>query len=154
MSSELACAEVAQTCLCFNLRKATRLLTQLYDAALRPSGLRVTQFSVLVAVNLGGAVSMNALADVLGVDRTTLTRNLKMLQGNGLVATATGSDRRSRLVSLTDEGSRSLDDALQLWREAQRRAVEALGPARVTELMPVLGQISDTSRNALAVQEA
>jgi DNA-binding MarR family transcriptional regulator len=136
------CREVAGSCVCFNLRKATRLVTQLYDAVLRPSGLRTTQFTVLVAVNLRGAVSMSTLADLLGMDRTTLTRNLKSLREAGLVASAAGEDRRSRLISLTDSGRTALETTLPLWREAQHRATELLGEDRAGQLTPILAEVS------------
>ena len=139
------CAVVAEACLAFNLRRATRLLTQLYDAVLRPSGLRITQFSMLVAIGLGGSVPLQVLAEMLGMDRTTLTRNLKGLSERGLVSALTGEDRRSRLISLTDKGRQALDQALPLWRQAQQIAVESLGQERVSQLMPVLAEISQTA---------
>lgn len=140
-TSEL-CREVARTCVCFNLRKATRLVTQLYDGVLRPSGLRTTQFTVLVAVSLGGSIPMSTLADLLGMDRTTLTRNLKSLRELGLVASAAGADRRSRLISLTGSGQAALASALPLWREAQHRATALLGEDRAKQLTPILAELS------------
>ncbi|HEX2180331.1 MAG TPA: MarR family winged helix-turn-helix transcriptional regulator [Actinomycetota bacterium] len=136
------CREVAGSCVCFNLRKATRLVTQLYDGVLRPSGLRTTQFTVLVAVSLSDSVPMSTLADLLGMDRTTLTRNLKSLRELGLVASAAGDDRRSRLISLTESGRTALESALPLWREAQRRATELLGEDRAGQLTPILAEVS------------
>ena len=136
------CWEMARSCVCFNLRKATRLVTQLYDAALRPSGLKTTQLTVLVAVNLGGSVPMSTLADLLGMDRTTLTRNLKSLREAGLVASAAGEDRRSRLISLTEAGRTALETTLPLWQEAQRRATELLGEERSGQLTPILTEVS------------
>lgn len=144
-------AEVAGNCLCFNLRKATRLLTQSYDAALKPSGLRVTQFSVLVAINLGGPRPMQSLAELLGMERTTLTRNLRGLQEGGFVVSSPGEDRRSRLIALTDAGRDALERALPLWRAAQDSAVDALQGATVPVLIPILNRISEMSKAAVAV---
>ena len=142
-SQSAICEEVARSCVCFNLRKATRLVTQLYDAVLRASGLRVTQFTVLVAISLGGGrVPMSTLAEVLGMDRTTLTRNLKGLQERELVSSTAGDDRRSRLISLTEAGRSALDTTLPLWRDAQRQAVELLGHQRAEQLLPILAGVS------------
>lgn len=144
-SQSARCEEVARSCVCFNLRKATRLVTQLYDAVLRPSGLRVTQFTVLVAIGLGGRVPMSMLAGVLGMDRTTLTRNLKGLQERQLVSSTAGDDRRSRVISLTEAGRSALDTTLPLWRDAQRQAVELLGHQRAEQLLPILAGVSGIS---------
>jgi DNA-binding MarR family transcriptional regulator len=137
-----ACAEVAMNCVCFNLRRASRMVTQLFDEVLRPSGLRITQFTLMVAVRLRGSAPIQALADILGTDRTTLTRNLKGLEEAGMVSSSAGTDRRSRLVSLTPKGEQALDETLPLWRQAQQRAVESLGEERLGSLMPVLHHIS------------
>jgi DNA-binding MarR family transcriptional regulator len=146
---EDAYTEVSETCLCFNLRRASRLITHVYDAELKASGLRTTQFTALVAVAQGGPISMQVLAARLGMDRTTLTRNLKGLQEDGLVASLPGRDRRSRLVSLTDKGREALKDTLPHWRAAQERALAALGPERLAGLMPALEHISDYSKAAV-----
>lgn len=137
-----ACAEVAMTCVCFNLRRATRMVTQLFDEVLRPSGLRITQFTLMVAISLRGSAPIQKLAEILGMDRTTLTRNLKGLEEAGMVSAAAGTDRRSRLISLTPKGERALDDTMPAWRQAQQRAVEILGKERLGYLMPVLHHIS------------
>lgn len=140
-----ACAEVAMSCVCFNLRRASRMVSQLFDGILRPSGLRITQFTLMVAISLRGSTPIQELAEILGMDRTTLTRNLKGLEEAGIVSVAVGTDRRSRLVSLTPKGERALDDAMPAWRQAQQRAVETLGEERLGYLMPVLHHISAAS---------
>lgn len=81
-------------CTCFRLRKLTRRLTQHYDAYLAPTGLRLTQYSLLANLARGGPATMSALADLLEMDRTTLTRNLKPLVQSGFVAVGAGSDGR------------------------------------------------------------
>jgi DNA-binding MarR family transcriptional regulator len=137
------CEQAATACMCFNMRKAARAITQLYDAALRPTGLKVTQFSLLNALHLAGPLPVTVLADVLGTERTTVTRNLGGLEERNLVrATQEGGDRRVRLVALTDDGVAALAGALPRWEEAQRRAVSALGGARWDALLPELAAIS------------
>ncbi len=86
--------EIAETCACLNVRKAARAVTQLYDEVLQPSGLRATQFNLLVAIALAGEAPVTRLADALVMDRTTLTRNLKPLESQGLITIEAGTDRR------------------------------------------------------------
>jgi DNA-binding MarR family transcriptional regulator len=121
---------IATGCACFNLRRAARAITQLYDHALAPAGLRATQFTVLVALARTGAIPFSRLAAALGMDRTTLTRNLGPIQRHGLVAIRPGPDRRVRLVEMTAAGHKALDDAIPLWSGAQRQIVEGAGPGR------------------------
>jgi DNA-binding MarR family transcriptional regulator len=120
--SELA--EVADGCACKQLRRSARAVTQLYDEALRPSGLRITQFTLLVGVAIGEPVPITRLADALSLDRTTLARDLRPLTDRGLVEIRTGDDRRTRVVRLTGQGRDALGQAYPLWRSAQARIVE------------------------------
>ena len=116
--------EVADGCACKNLRRSARAVTRLYDEALRPSGLRITQFTLLVAVAIGEAVPITRLADALSLDRTTLGRDLKPLTDRGLVEIRAGDDRRTRVVRLTGQGRDALGRAYPLWQAAQARIVE------------------------------
>ena len=129
---------VATECSAARLRRASRALSRLYDEILEPSGLRGTQFSVLVALSLTGGAPMLRLAEELGLDRTTMTRNLVPLERDGLVVSAPGPDRRIRLIQLTEAGRRSLAKALPLWEKAQQRVIESLGEQRWRELMGAL----------------
>jgi DNA-binding MarR family transcriptional regulator len=113
-------------------------MSRLYDQSLEPSGLRGTQFSLLVALSLTGGAPLLRLAEELGLDRSTMTRNLVPLERDGLIASAPGPDRRVRLVTLTDKGRRALATALPLWEKAQHRVTDALGERRVRELDAVL----------------
>ncbi len=106
---------------------AARVVTRAYDEALRPTGLRATQISVLAAVAARGALSIQSLADSLEMERTTLKRNLGPLEERGYVALAPEARHRSRVVSLTAAGEAALLDALPLWEEAQRRARRGIG---------------------------
>jgi DNA-binding MarR family transcriptional regulator len=122
-------------CACFNVRKAARAATQLYDDLLRPSGLRVTQFSLLTVVRLLGSATIGGLAEAAVMDRTTLTRNLKILAAAGLIVIREGDDARVREVTLTAAGRARLAAAQPYWERAQRRMAEALGPARLARLL-------------------
>jgi DNA-binding MarR family transcriptional regulator len=126
--------EVA-ACTCFNLRKATRAVTQLYDDTLRPSGLRATQFSLLTVIWIMGKVSITRLAEEAVMDRTTLARNLDLLEEQGLVRIQAGDDARVREVSLTPAGHNSLTAAFPYWKKAQALVTKNLGPGRVDRLL-------------------
>lgn len=127
-------AELA-SCTCFNLRKATRAVTQLYDNILRPSGLRATQFNLLSVVWIMGTVSITRLAEQAVIDRTTLARNLDLLKQQGLVRIQAGEDARVREVSLTSAGHDSLTAAFPHWKKAQALVAKSLGLGRVDRLL-------------------
>lgn len=129
---------ISRNCACFNLRKATRVVTQMYDERLRPSGIRVTQFTILVAVQANQPISVKHLADLIVMDRTTLARNLKPLERNGLIAIRPGEDRRVRQVALTGRGKAVLAKALPLWEKAQEEFLQSLGATRLAGLLDVL----------------
>lgn len=133
---------MGRTCLCFNLRKAARTITQIYDQALKPSGLRVTQFSILAAVKAFEPATIKRLARTLAADRTTLTRNLKPLEKKGLISIGPGEDQRERLVRLTDDGQEALDRAYPFWEAAQKRLGGELGPARFEQAVAGLQDLS------------
>jgi DNA-binding MarR family transcriptional regulator len=115
---------VASGCACRRLRGAARAITRLYDDALRPTGLRTTQFTLLVAATLRGEATISDLADRLALERTSLTRELKLLEERGLVSVTEGEDRRARVVKVTTAGQRALAAAYPRWREAQARVLE------------------------------
>jgi DNA-binding MarR family transcriptional regulator len=142
-----AYAEVAATCTGSNIRKASRAVTQLYDDVLAPSGLRGTQFSLLVALAMVDAPTMTVLGRELVMDRSTLTRNLKPLRDADLVTVAAGEDRRARRVALTDRGREVLATALPLWRQAQARVVDGLGHERWRRLLADLSETVDVVRS-------
>ncbi len=128
-------------CACFNLRKATRAITQLYDEALRPMGLRVTQFSLLIATMMLGSITVTRLAEIGVMDRTTLTRNLRPLEKKGLIKVVPGDDHRTRVVTLTTRGKDVLSKAIPLWEKAQSRVVKGLGQKRWNSLRADLGEV-------------
>jgi len=96
-------------------------MTRAYDEALAPSGVRITELTMLVAGGVAPDAPLSRLAEVLSLDRTTLTRDLKRLEDRGLLHVVPGEDRRSRVVRLTDEGRAVLADAFHRWRGAQQR---------------------------------
>ena len=123
------------SCTCANLRKAARVVTQLYDAALQPTGLTSTQFTVLATLSKLGDLPLTRLAEALVMDRTTLTRNLKPLVGKGFVRTDQDTDLRVRRLTLTDAGASVFKVARPRWARAQSRMVEGLGQARWSGLL-------------------
>ena len=127
--------EVARACECANLRKAARAVTQLFDAALVPSGLKATQFTLLVTSQLSGEATINELAERMAMDRTTLSRNLKPLIREGLLEVGSGEDGRTRLVRISPKGERALDEAYPMWRAAQEEVIGALGRERYEVLL-------------------
>jgi DNA-binding MarR family transcriptional regulator len=128
-------ADELHRCACLNLRQATRAVTQLYDEFLRPSGLRATQFSLLSVIRLTGGASIGALADTAVMDRTTLTRNLKLLEDMKLIRSVEGEDARVRLVTLTPAGEARLEAARPHWEEAQAHMTKSLGRAELDRLL-------------------
>jgi DNA-binding MarR family transcriptional regulator len=142
---EVARAKGAE-CACGNLRKAARAVTQLYDEALRPTGLRVTQFGILGATMAMEPVTLTRLADATVTDRTTLTRNLALLQKRGLIRIRAGDDRREREVTLTKRGRGALFRGFPLWQEAQARVVNGLGEERWKALHEGLSAVVSLAR--------
>ena len=114
-------------CTCAVLRRATRRLTQFYDDAMKPTGLKLTQYSVLSNLAQVENPSITDLAERLMMDRTTLTRNLGPLEKAGWIRVGRGGDARSRAVMLTEEGRRTLEAARPVWRETEIAVRERLG---------------------------
>ena len=123
--------DVAAGCVCLAARKAARATTRLYDAALRPLDLRVTQFTLLAALRVAeqrdATLSITDLADELAMERTTLSRNLGPLEARGLVGVGPEGARRARPLSLTARGRRLMERALPLWAAAQASLRAAAG---------------------------
>lgn len=128
-------ALVVKDCTCFNLRKATRVVTQLFDDAMQPTGLRATQFTLLAAISSTGAIAISQLSQVLVMDRTTLTRNLKPLETKRLVKIVPGEDRRTRTLTLTNKGRKTYEKSLPVWRQAQSEVIERLTFKRWKDLL-------------------
>jgi DNA-binding MarR family transcriptional regulator len=122
-------------CTALNLRMASRIITQHYDQYLKPTGLRVTQFSLLSTIAFMGNPTITNLAQQMVTDRTTLTRNLAPLEKAGLLKSSNGEDRRIRYVSLTELGRERLKEATALWQEAQQSLVTQIGDDAWNDLL-------------------
>lgn len=125
-------------CTCAKVRRTARRLTQAYDRALQPLGLRLTQYSVLANLEQAGPLSVTDLAALLAMERTTLTRNLGPLSQAGWITVGPGPDRRSRTVALTEAGRAVVQRAQPLWREAERSLRRALGREHTAALHRLL----------------
>lgn len=108
-------------CACASLRRAARAVTQLYDEALRPAGLRVTQFTLLHVLAETGDISQGRIGQLLALDSTTLSRTLRLVESLGWITSAPGEDRRRRHYQLTVAGRRKLTEAMPCWQQAQGR---------------------------------
>jgi len=131
----------ARRCACANIRRTDRVITQFYDEMLAPSGLNVPQFGLLATLAEAAPVTIHRLAQIMDIDRTTLTRNLEVLAKQHLVRNEEGEDRRMRLVQLSQEGEQALRRAWPLWQEAQARIERALGRERLDALLTELSAV-------------
>jgi DNA-binding MarR family transcriptional regulator len=151
-TASIAVSPAAEGCHCFAVRSAARHITQLYDQSLAPFGLRVTQFSVLTKLKRRGPLTINALADDMEMDRTTLGRNIQPLERHGLIKVApSSSDRRAKELHLTKAGERRLQAARKAWTKAQRRFEADFGGRRAAALRSLLRAVV-TSPAARAAQ--
>jgi len=130
-------------CNCLALRQAARQVTRVYDHYLAPSGLRATQYSILARLKRDGPMTVNALADELLMDRTTLGRNIRPLQRDGLIDAVPGkSDRRSKELRLTRPGVARVRAARQNWMRAQARFERAFGDKRARTMRALLRDLT------------
>lgn len=119
-------AECGQ-CTCFNLRKASRIVTQYFDDSMRSIGLRGTQFTLLANAFAYSPITVTRMSEIMIVDRTTLGRNLLPMEKSGLIKVESGDDRRTRIVKITDVGKRKLTEAYPLWKETQENIKQKMG---------------------------
>ena len=131
----------AGTCTCGELRKAARAITLLYDNAFKSSGLLSTQFGVLQIICDIDSIRISDLAGKLGMDRTTLTRNLSVLERQGFIQISQGKDHRTRIVTATQKGRSAVAKAILLWNEVQHKVKQEMGESSWRELMQNLGQL-------------
>jgi DNA-binding MarR family transcriptional regulator len=143
------CALMARTCACLGFRKASRLVTQLYDECLAPCGLRSTQLVVLLAANILGSSNLRELADELAMDRSTLTRNLKPLIGQRLLRVVASKGRgRSKSIVVTVRGHEKLCEAAPLWQEAQNTMRARLGDDQLRRVLGDLAAVTQSVRKS------
>jgi DNA-binding MarR family transcriptional regulator len=135
------CHEMVATCACFNFRKASRSVTQLYDQTLSPIGLRSTQLVILLASQSLGACGMVRLARELVMDRSTITRNLQPLISQGFLQVSGKSGRAGKKVEITAAGQQKIAEAAPYWEEAQSQLLATLGQDRWSRVMSDLGVV-------------
>jgi DNA-binding MarR family transcriptional regulator len=142
LSDEKIRREMGKNCACFNLRRAARLVTQRFDRAFREAGITANQFSILMSCYDQEGVLLTRLARFLGTERTTLSRNLSLLESRGLVSIETGSDKRERRITITRKGIALLERTLPLWQEAQSEVVESVGQEKWEEMLTGLQKVA------------
>jgi DNA-binding MarR family transcriptional regulator len=128
--------------MCASFRRASRALTQFYDQALRTTGLRATQFTVLQALSLAGEVTQGKLGEILAMDSTTLTRTLAIMDRRGWIARRSGKDRRERRVRLAPAGHHQLKRGLVQWEKVQRRLRTQMGDTRWHSLLKLSHRVA------------
>ena len=141
--TEMTRQELLARCACFDLRKATRAVSRLYDDCLRPLGLNITQYSLLRVIESEPQISISTLARYMVMDRTSVTRALAPLERDRLIRSRVGSDKRKRIVALTKKGTKLIADAKPRWREAQKTFLDQIGDQRWTVMR---GLLRDTTR--------
>lgn len=128
--------DAVTACAVMNLRQATRVITAFFDDELRPTGLRATQLNILMAIEVAGAATVTGLAEILAMERTTMTRNLQLLRRKGLI--------EANAIALTPKGRRAAAKALPHWERAQAAVVGTLGQRRWRFLLRELGAAKAT----------
>ena len=139
-------SRVTGKCVCFNLRKSSRLLSQVYNQALKPTGIKVTQFSLMMAVAGNSGITIGKLARPLGMDRTTLSRNARILANKGLIEIGEGEDRREQILTLTEKGIFLLQEVIPIWEGVQKKLAEKMGEKRLNELLSDLRDLVRQSK--------
>ncbi|MPZ16957.1 MAG: MarR family transcriptional regulator [Luteitalea sp.] len=135
-------------CACSQLRRAARMASAMYDRFLADANLTVTQYAILVHIGRAARISRTDLAARLGMQRTTLTRNLRPLERQRLIKGVAGEDRRERLIQLTAAGLRRLDAAYPLWEQAQRHFTSEVGDPGIADLRVALTTVVGALRAA------
>jgi DNA-binding MarR family transcriptional regulator len=135
-------ATFALPCMCASFRRASRILTQHYDTALQPLGLRATQFTLLQALSQAGEVSQRTLGEILGIDSTTLTRTLAIMGRRGWIASRSGEDRRERWLSLSEAGKAEFKRALPHWEKVQQELRARFGNKHWNKLLNLTNHVT------------
>jgi DNA-binding MarR family transcriptional regulator len=141
-SADFPADEVMQTCAANHTRRAARTITRAYDQALKPCGLKVTQFTILTALTKTSFDSISAMADQLALERSSLSRNLTRLEKQDLVRLTKSG--RSQTIEITDAGREKLEEAYPLWREAQDEVEEAIGEENWSDTRSLLRSLART----------
>ena len=132
-------------CLCATLRRSARAATQLYEEALRPHGLRSTQFTILQALSFVGEVTQGELGQILAIDSTTLTRTLEIMGRQGWITKRRGRDKREWRLRLAKKGQSEFERALPAWREVQEQLKRKMGAERWDQLMNLANNVTSAT---------
>ena len=129
-------------CMCGNFRRASRALTQVYENALRPLGLRATQLTILQVLSRTGEVTQGQLGEILAMDSTSLTRTLAIMRRQGWITERRGKDKRERWLRMAAGGERKLDRALPVWEEVQSQLRGQLGDTSWNNFLQLTQQVT------------
>jgi len=132
------CVQIANQCTCMHVRKASRAVTQYFDRFMAECGLTNSQFTMMIALTLMGKPTLTQMAEALGMDRTTLSRNLKPLLDEGMVEPVDGPDKRAKQIAISQKGKTALVKAIPMWEEAQESFVQRMGQGNWKELIKKL----------------
>ena len=138
-------------CICTNLRKVTRIVTRRYDEVYADAGVRSTQTALLSILMLNGETRMRVLADEMGMDKSTLSRNFKLLEARGLVARS-DIDGRTVGARITTAGQEALEAVSELWQDVQDDILKNVGPESWAGVLTVLNQLSDRAAGSSRVR--
>ncbi len=144
MISQSEASQLNQACIADKLRLLNRIVTQLYDEALRPTGLTTSQMNILVVVSKYGHAMPSEVGNWLHMEKSTLSRNVRRLQQSGWLTIRPSGKGRSHTLTLTVKGNRALRKALPLWESAQKKAKVILGKAGIGEIMRVAEAVRST----------
>jgi len=137
------CFELPSLCPAFNIRAASRIITQIFDEILKPSGLQVTPFTLLIGVHNLDSPSISNLAKGLVMDRTTITRGLKPLENDGFIKIVSGDDKRTHFVELTGKGKSALKKTLPYWEKARDTVSKEFGEKHLGSLIKDLESVRE-----------
>ena len=146
-------SELLAKCACFDLRRATRAVSRMYDDFLRDAGLNITQFSLLRLICAENDLSISTLGRYMVMDRTSITRALVPLERDGLIQSRPGADKRIRIVSVTNKGRNLVEDAEPKWRAAQAALLETIGAGRWRAMSTLLRETARMVRQRAAKEE-
>ena len=134
-------------CVCYEVRKTARFVINYYDDALKDADLKSNQFIVLVAVAHLESPNFTKLADFVGIDQSTLARNLITVEKQKLVSVKTGKNRREKLITLTKKGEHKVEKSFPLWKKAQGRLVGGIGAERWRDIQNELQDVVGVTKN-------
>ncbi len=142
------CLAETPLCVAYNLRKSSRIVSKIYEQEMRSAPIRGPQFSLSIMIAQRGTITISGLAREIGADRTTLTRNLKLLERKGVIRITPGEDRRKRVVTLMPRGEQAIRASYKHWKKAQAKVVKALGTERWRRMQTDLSAVSALARRA------